>query len=248
MKKRSSDTLTLTETKALLGSVQSPNAFRVKRRGLLRKRFSSEYPEELRGIMSEGDYVEYLRRIDEESRYSAKANFLCVVPLAGLGLLAVLYLVSGNASVLKVGAIAWCVCFAGVLEAISVLKERRRAEADERAKAVVREINERFFALGVEWAYTGAKKMSAVFIEVTFHSAGTVGGSGSSSSSRGSRTLYSSPSGRRGGPMPLTSCPASLVLPKSRPAPEASVTIDIGDSSSSSISSSSGNSGKKARL
>lgn len=62
------------ETNALLGDSKHPNKITIKREGTIHVRFSRKYPEALRGVMTEDEYVGYLERIDEEGYYSKKGK------------------------------------------------------------------------------------------------------------------------------------------------------------------------------
>ena len=112
------------ETNALIGGNQNPNVFRVKRKGVIHAEFSTEYPEALRGIMSEDEYVAYLKQIDRECNYSTKVTYLMIISLVLLAAIAVLYFVMEEEVVFKLSMCVW-VFISAILGSIVATAQRR---------------------------------------------------------------------------------------------------------------------------
>ena len=139
--------------------------------------------------------------------------------------------------VLEVGVFVWFIFSAILGDVISIIKKKDRAKADERAGVIIEEINRRFGPRGVQWAYTGGSKMSAVFIDITFNN--NAAGNRASYSSIGPYNNNSLPSAPPAypsaqyaleSPVAPSYAEASYILgqpsaPPARPVPETSISI-----------------------
>ena len=156
------------EKKVLLDGTMSPNTWEVKNIGNFNIRFSKEYPEMLRKIMQEGEFEDYLNRINEVLyipgwRFSLIFSpFILFIPVPFLFVL----LDSPIAGGIYMGClVVFCVV---VVVASFVSFNSHYKVADVRVNEIIEDINQRCYSRGARWVYSRGSRRIPASIEITF--------------------------------------------------------------------------------
>lgn len=161
------------EKKALLDGTMPPNTWKVKNTGKFNVRFSKEYPEMLRGIMQEGEFSDYLGRINEALYVPVWRFLLIFLPFILFIPIPILFtlLDSPIAGGIYMGCL---VVFCIVIELASLITLMMRGKAaDVRVNEIIGEINQRFYSRGAHWAYSRGTKYVPSCIDITFFNPST---------------------------------------------------------------------------
>lgn len=137
--------------------------------------FPKEYPQILHGIIQEGEYVDYLKRI-EEGLFVSKKIFLALI-------LPFLVFISGIISISLTGFVSLAaIMFAGfVWYGISIFvltfrHSKKEKEAREKAEEILKEINARYYHRGIKWSFSAIVEkdvLSFKCIDITAFTPGT---------------------------------------------------------------------------
>lgn len=133
------------ESYALLDGSLPPNVHRIENVGIFGVEYSQVYPEMLRGIMQEGEYIDYLKRINEAACLY-KRMYLVVILMFFIIFIPVVNIIVG-------------VYMAFVFH-------RKEKEAAIRVATIIEEINQRYTSRGVRWIYIQATENVPRHIDV----------------------------------------------------------------------------------
>ena len=116
------------------------------------KTLPKDYPQILRGIMQEGEYVDYIKRIEKDATFSKKYMFIIFLPfifmIAGVACI----VATGKfffAALIGVGFVAFVIC--GI--SMFVLTLSKAQKAMKKLGEILTEINTRYYSRGVKWTY-----------------------------------------------------------------------------------------------
>ena len=146
-----------------------PNVHRITSTGRFGSNFefSKEFPPMLRGIMTEPEYVEYIRRLEEAGKApKLPIPLLAVAPflLTGISWISVLWLDFQVVWVISLGCFA--LSMAAVYIGVGSYTSRNSKAALARIEVVINEINQRYYSRGVKWTHIPKAENASCYIDV----------------------------------------------------------------------------------
>ena len=156
------------ESNPLLNSTMPPNTWRITSTGFFKICFSKTYPEMLRGIMQEGEFVDLLKRLDETLYTSLWIILPMVSPFILFIPIPIISIVSESPLAGMIYGVFWFVLSVAIW-IITILKTTRKAKAaDARVNEILGELNQRFYSRGVKWMYVRGNKYMPTYIDIMF--------------------------------------------------------------------------------
>lgn len=116
------------------------------------KTLPKDYPQILRGIMQEGEYVDYIKRIEKDVSFSKKYMLIIIFPFIFIIPGIACIVATGNFvffALLAIGFVAFAAC--GIANVIITIVKSKKAM--EKLGEILTEINTRYYPRGVKWAY-----------------------------------------------------------------------------------------------
>lgn len=134
---------------------------------------SKEYPQLLRGIMQEGEYVDYIKRIEDSIKYSKKFVCLPIIPFILFPITAVIIVTTGLTYLAFLPVIAM-ICFAVSIAFVLVQCAKKNKKAMEKLEDVLKDINRMYYSRGVKWTYNSIRwgNSSLQYIDVITFTSG----------------------------------------------------------------------------
>lgn len=163
----------MTEGNALLSCTVPPNTWRVVNTRNFHVCFSKTYPEMLRGIMQEGEFVDYLKRIEEALYSSNKMILLILGPLPFFALIPILICVVGSFVGGMVYGFCWIVITVCMWLYYAFIMHRNRQRALVLVEEILGEINQRYYSRGVRWMFNDPSQNDSIYIDITFFNSNT---------------------------------------------------------------------------
>lgn len=111
-----------------------------------------DFPQILRGIMQEGEYADYLKRIEEALKFSKLFMFSPFIPFVLFAIGAALIGITGKIYFIAIIIIGF---FAFIITSFSMvfLFAHKMKKALGKLQVVLDEINTRYYSRGVKWTY-----------------------------------------------------------------------------------------------
>lgn len=137
--------------------------------------FSKEYPQILHGIIQKGEYIDYLKRI-EEALFVSKKIFLALIPpilvfIAGIIGISITGL-PPLAAIIFVGFMWY-----GISLFVFIFRySKKEKKAKEKAEEILKEINARYYHRGIKWSFSAIVEkgvLSFKCIDITAFTPGT---------------------------------------------------------------------------
>lgn len=128
-------------------------------------KFSKEYPDMLRGIMTEGEYLGYLERIEEAGQTSSKTivlnvtMFILFLPLIGL-------FFSGLFMVGVIYGFCWFVICMFLVVIINKSQRDGHRNAEQGISTAINSINNQLYSRGVKFLYAQGTEGTPRYIDV----------------------------------------------------------------------------------
>ena len=158
----------MTKSNALLDSTMPPNTWRITSTGFFKICFTKTYPEMLRGIMQEGEFVDVLKRIDGILRIPKWLILLIFLPLTCFIPIPILIIFDFPFAVGEIctGCALLIFSVIEIVALVFVLKLNKTRNV--RFNEILGELNQRFYSRGVKWVYARGNKYMPTYIDIMF--------------------------------------------------------------------------------
>ena len=132
------------------------------------KEFSKEYPGVLRGIMHEGEYVDYLKRIEEAGHASGTIALIMIVPmLIVIFAFILLRILNNDLAMSIVMPLISFISFLGAAIIFFVKLDKNKKKAIKRVGIIIEEINQRYNPCGIRFTYVPEENKNPKHIDIT---------------------------------------------------------------------------------
>ena len=143
-----------------------PNVHRTTSTGRFGSKFSKVFPPMLRGIMTEPEYVEYIRRLEEAGKVSKLPYLLfTVAPLLLAGSVMASALLMNFMLSMIISLSCFILSVAIIFGSVFCVTRNSKA-ALARIEDIISEINQRYYSRGVKWTYVPGTKSTSCYIDV----------------------------------------------------------------------------------